>query len=236
MVYSADYLLIRHLKPQAGSGICYGRLDLPAAEAPDPACDVLAARFFSRYPDAQLLSSPLQRAAQLAEYIRQRYSEQSDIKQSSSSDLALDLNWDLTLDERWQEIDFGRWEGESWNQIVKEEIDAWHQDLNGFSGHGGESAIQMQLRVSDAWDEWQQCNKGGVLICHQGVIRMVLAEVLQLPMAAQLRLEVNYQHGVWLRQSWLQDEQGNKLPDSELWQVKGLNLSCAELAQRFSDE
>ncbi|MAC48283.1 histidine phosphatase family protein [Oceanospirillum beijerinckii] len=212
MICSADYLLIRHLKPQAESGICYGRLDLPAAEVPDSACAVLAADFFATNPQALLFSSPLQRAAQLAQV------------------MAGAVLTDPTFDAAWQEIDFGRWEGLKWSSIPKTDIDAWQQNLSGFDAHGGESALQLQQRVLKAWQAWLQQRQGGILISHLGVIRMLMGQVLEMPLSSQLRLQLDYQHLIWLRRTWqCQCDKGGcsshckPLPQSEVWQVKGLN-------------
>jgi len=221
VICSADYLLIRHLKPQAGSGICYGSLDLPAAESPDPACAILAADFFATNPQALLLSSPLQRAAQLAQV------------------MADAVSTDLIFDTAWQEIDFGCWEGLNWSNIPKMDIDAWQQDLSGFDAHGGESALKLQQRVLKAWHAWLQQRQGGILISHLGVIRMLMGQILEMPLSSQLRLQLDYQHLIWLRRTWqcqcdtdTCSSHCKPLPQSEVWQVKGVNWPL-EIASSF---
>lgn len=220
---SCDYLLLRHIRPQVASGVCYGHLDLPAAEAPDPAYLELSHEFFQLNPSALLLCSPLQRAYLLAEFMSSHFVD--DVSNSPV----------LQADNRWQEMDFGQWEGRQWQDIPQEDIDLWQQDLTGFAPPEGESADQMQQRVLSAWQDWLLQQKSGILISHVGVIRMILGQVLELPVSAQLRLEVGYQQGVWLRRIWLEDA-GNGLvqKDSEVWQVKAINLSASELSQRLS--
>lgn len=224
---SADYLLIRHIRPQIAPGICYGKSDLPVAEAADPACHLLASHFFSASSRNLLLSSPLIRARKLADTLAGASFDNNDISKTRIVDSHKD----------WQEIDFGQWEGMPWDNIPSEAIDLWQQNPESFSPPGGESAQEMAERVERAWQRWCQMDQGGILVSHVGVIRMILAQVLGLSVSSQLRLEVDYQHGVWLQRSWLEQpsEDGacGKVPDSELWKVRGLNLSLQELAQRF---
>lgn len=225
MQCSADYLLIRHIRPEAGSGVCYGSSDLPAADIPDPACAFLADSFLSANPDALLFSSPLLRARELAETFVQR----------SGSGFQESIQYDTA----WQEIDFGCWEGMRWDQIPRQEIKYWQDNLETFAPPDGESAEKMRQRVLSVWQQWLDKKQSGILVSHSGVIRMILAQVLDMPAAAMLRLETGYQHGVWLRYSWLEqqesdNEQAVVMADTGVWQLKGMNLSIAELASRFS--
>lgn len=205
---TCDYFLVRHLKPEVDVGICYGRSDLPVAEPPD-----LAWQQLMPLCDVPLLSSPLQRARLLADHL--------SALQSSHSGLVSPVEEDC----RWQELNFGLWEGRCWADIDQQAIDLWQKDLLDFQFPNGESADQMQQRVLQAWCEWLRRECGGVLVSHLGVIRMLLGAVLQIPFQQQLRLQLDYQHSAWLRQTWLADRQGVKQPESELWQLKGLNLS-----------
>lgn len=217
---TCDYLLIRHLKPDVAAGICYGRTDLPPAETPDTAWRDLMARC-----DLPLLASPLQRAARLAEAL-QGY-------QSTGAGSGGIARSGVAYSTCWQELDFGLWEGQSWSQIGQQAVEQWQADLPGFCFPDGESAIQMQGRVLAGWRAWLQQERGGLLVCHQGVIRMLLGEVLQIPFAQQLQLQIHYQHGAWLHQSWLEDAQGERVSGSELWQLRGLNLSAKALADAW---
>lgn len=210
---TCDYLLIRHLKPDVAAGICYGQTDLAVAETPDAAWQNLMSRC-----GLPLLSSPLQRARVLADHLSALQKKVSPIRE----------------DLRWQELNFGQWEGCSWSEISQQAVQQWQQNLQGFHFPGGESAGQMQQRVISAWCDWQQQQIGGLLVSHLGVIRMLLGAVLQIPFPQQLLLQLDYQHCAWLRQSWLDDEQGHKLPDSELWQLKGLNLSPQALSSTWA--
>ena len=135
----------------------------------------------------------------------------------------------IAEDHRWQELDFGDWEGLSWQQIGQDNVESWQQNLLGFQFPNGESALQMQQRVLSAWRDWLRQRTGGVLVTHLGVIRMLLGQVLQIPFQQQLVLQIDYQKVVWLQQSWLEDNKGVIQPGSEVWQLKGVNLSADAL-------
>ena len=94
--------LIRHPRPFLDLGICYGRLDIQA-EDPQP----VAARLKPLLPEGTtFFSSPLQRARLLAE--------------------ALDP--ETRIDARLSEMDFGEWEGQPWDAIDRDALDAWAAD------------------------------------------------------------------------------------------------------------
>lgn len=226
---TCDYLLVRHLKPEIEAGICYGQSDLSPAEVPDAAWgELMASRSDLPLLSSPLLSSPLQRARTLADHL-------SALQRKSSEALAPigEASAPIEEDPRWQEIDFGRWEGQSWADIGQEAIEQWQHSLLDFQFPNGESAYQMQQRVILAWCDWLRQERGGILVSHLGVIRMLLGEVLQIPFQQQLLLQLDYQHSAWLRQTWLEDAQGHRLPDSELWQLKGLNLAPKALLEAW---
>ena len=207
-VIRCDYFLVRHLKPQVASGICYGASDLAADEQPVP---VWAS--FANTCSLPVCSSPLQRAALLADFLAMNQRDAGDVN----------------IDPRWQELDFGDWEGLSWQQIGQDNVESWQQNLLGFQFPNGESALQMQQRVLSAWRDWLRQRTGGVLVTHLGVMRMLLGQVLQIPFQQQLMLQIDYQKAAWLQQSWLEDDKGAIQPGSEIWQLKGVNLSADAL-------
>lgn len=138
--------LVRHARPLVAPGICYGALDVPAdAAATRTAAEQLAAALPH---GAQVWHSPLQRCEQLA------------------LDL-LTLRPDLTAkpDTRLREMDFGHWEGQSWDAIGKARVDAWTADFCGYAPGGGESLAQMLERVQSAL---ASCGAGHGVIANAG--------------------------------------------------------------------
>ena len=170
--------LVRHAAPLVAPGTCYGALDVPA-DAQDTRA--AAERLATALPaGALVVYSTLQRCELLAHELQ-----------------ALRPDLTLTLDARLREMDFGRWEGQTWDAIGKSAIDAW---VAGFATHapgGGESLAHMLHRVAVALQtarEWrtEQAAKDVVWITHAGVARCV---------------------------AWLQERGESALPRSDDWPV-----------------
>lgn len=179
-----DLLLIRHPPPAVEEGVCYGCTDLPLAAAPDAAADALAARLASLgAPSPQaLLTSPLGRCASVAAELGKRFGLPSG------------------ADARLREIDFGAWEGRRWDDIDRAALDAWAADLHHAREHGGESVAQCSARVV----EWfEACRASAAerawVLTHAGVMRIVAARALSLPLEQTLRWSVEMSGIVWLR-------------------------------------
>ncbi len=143
-------ILLRHTRPEGGAGVCYGITDLP----PGAELGREARRLDVQLPAAsRIVTSPLARCARLAEALAQ----------------ARDLP--LTTDIRLREIDFGAWEGLRWDDIPRDQIDAWAADLMHARPHGGESVAMLAARAAPALDEAE----GALVVTHMGVIRAALA-------------------------------------------------------------
>lgn len=170
--------LVRHAAPLVAPGTCYGALDVPAdAQATRATAERLATVLPSR---ARVTHSTLQRCELLALELQ-----------------ALRPYLASTPDARLREMNFGRWEGKTWDAIGKNDIDAW---VAGFATHapgGGESLAHMLRRVAAALQTAQtwhteQSVEDVVWITHAGVARCV---------------------------AWLQLRGDNALPRSEDWPV-----------------
>jgi len=150
--------LIRHARPDGVEGICYGRRDVPvlAAETERAA---RALRF--QIPEdvlttAPIYSSPLERCAALARQI--------------AGDRC------VVVTQALLELDFGSWQGRSWNEIPRGEIDAWAADLWNYPPGRGESAAAAARR----WRSWIGALRGQALdaviaVTHAGLIRVAHA-------------------------------------------------------------
>lgn len=149
------FYLIRHPQPEVGSGICYGRSDLavPAGRALE-AASALAPRLPR---DAALCSSPAARCAALAE------------------PLASALSTTVRYDARLLEMDFGAWEMQAWDTIPRSEVDAWAADMTAYRPGGGERVLDVAERVKAFHDGLKTDGRDAVLVCHAGVIRLLLA-------------------------------------------------------------
>ena len=144
--------LIRHAQPLIASGICYGATDVPASEsATQAAASSLALEL---PPGTRVISSPLLRCEQLTQALQ-----------------ALRPDLSSHLDERLKEMNFGRWEGQRWDAIDREELDAWTTAFETWRCGGGECVRDVMERVACAWDETRRQAGPTAWITHAGVIR-----------------------------------------------------------------
>lgn len=149
--------LIRHPQPDIAKGICYGATDLPVVA--DEINRVLVDLDPQLPRRAPIFSSVLQRCALLAEQIASR-GERGPV----------------TLDARLVEMNFGRWEMQSWEHIARSEIDAWAQDLVGYQPGVGENVYQVAQRVMNFLHDLQQSgSEEAIVVCHAGTIRLLSA-------------------------------------------------------------
>lgn len=115
-----------------------------------------------------LHSSPLSRCARLAQALHAARP---------------DLFGCPILDERLLELDFGVWEGLAWNDVSRDEIDAWAANPWDYQPGKGESARQLLQR----WRHFKAEHLGGfdgesdarlrrpqIIFTHAGLIRMAL--------------------------------------------------------------
>lgn len=148
--------LIRHPRPDAPSGICYGSTDIPVKpQDMAQALEVLTPLLPLSVP---VFSSPLRRCRELAEK------------------LAMTLNATrLSLDPRLAEMNFGAWEMRFWDEIPREEVDAWAQDLCAWRPGGGENVLQVARRLKMFLDDLKSfTEKEVIVVAHAGTIRLLL--------------------------------------------------------------
>ncbi len=175
--------LIRHPRPRAAIGLCYGRLDVTVGSK-DLANTVSALR--QQIPaqvirHAPIYTSPLSRCADLA---RQLSAPREPI---SAPDL--------------MEMDFGSWEGQSWDTVPRDQLDKWAEDIWRYRPGGGES-VQA---VADRWHRWRASllrreRDPVIAVTHAGIIRVVLAQSQQLASAnvAQTAIDFGSVHSLYI--------------------------------------
>ncbi|NAX22603.1 histidine phosphatase family protein [Vibrio sp. V39_P1S14PM300] len=117
-------------------------------------------------PITHIVSSPLQRCAQVATLLHER----------------LD-NVPLNLDAAFQEMDFGDYDGVAFEKLDDkwQELEAFWYDPADRPLPNGESLAEFHQRVTQAWDKLVDTAHGDtLLICHGGTIRIILAHILNL--------------------------------------------------------
>lgn len=158
--------LIRHTTPAIAAGICYGQLDVGLgvgfAQEAAQTLDWMAQTDL-------ILSSPLTRTATLAQY------------------LARAQGAELRLDDRLIEMHFGAWEGQAWDSIARDELDAWSADLMGYAAPGGEPASALMERTHALLEDIARLPHAHIaLVAHAGPLRAILAHLAGIPLAQTL--------------------------------------------------
>ena len=164
-----EVYLIRHTSPAVPKGMIYGRSDVPLADTFNQEKEVI----LNKLPAAMdaVYASPSGRCTLLAAHI----------------------NPDFKTDERLYEVDFGLWEGKTWDAIDPKVLAPWLQDYVHVCPPQGESMMQMQERVLHFWREL--CRQPGrriALVTHGGVIRLILAAVRNMPLTSCFDNQVAY--------------------------------------------
>lgn len=170
-----EIYLVRHTTPSLSPGLIYGRFDVALEDT---------------FP-AEL------------EIIKTKLPENPDIIYSSPSTrctlLAQKINPVFTIDNRLSELDFGDWEGATWDTVNEADLKIWMDDFVNTIVPGGESMRQMSVRVLSFWSELIQSGyKKVVIVTHGGVIRLILAHLRNIELANAFDIKVTYGEVVFL--------------------------------------
>ena len=180
-------ILVRHAEPvEEARGRCYGTLDV--ALSPRGIEQALALDLAMDHVDA-VVSSPRVRAVQTAEPLARRYGVR------------------VETDDRLRELDFGDFEGRTYEEIEREQPEVfreWMTSPTTVRFPNGESYADLRERATVALDELRLRHTAAVVVTHGGVIRAGLAGWLELPDHAIFRLDQRY-CGVTIV-DWLGDE------------------------------
>jgi len=111
--------------------------------------------------------------------------------------IAQDEEIDLEINKQLTEIDFGHWEDQTLEDIVKENADllnAWWQSPTQITPPNGEDFHDIRSRVLKAFKEIRSEYKGKniLIVTHSGVIRLLLMNILGMQDENLFRLNVDY--------------------------------------------
>ena len=141
-----------------------------------------------------IITSPLARCAEFAK----------SLVKNSANPL---LSASFLIEDSWRELHYGDWEGMStkkiWQEFPELMEKMWQAPLE-FCAPNGESVKDFSLRINQAWNsllsEYQ--GKRVLLVCHGGVMRILLQQLLlispggmnrfALPYAAMTRFRVDH--------------------------------------------
>ncbi|MDZ4098137.1 MAG: alpha-ribazole phosphatase [Methylophilaceae bacterium] len=164
--------LLRHTRLSVDSGICYGQADIDVAPSFHDELQVIKSKVTTMRFDG-LYTSPLQRCHKLAE--------------------SLGIG-DAVADERLMELHFGDWELKKWDDIPRPEFDAWANNYATLSPPNGETFTDLHARAKHFLADMQSAHAGQdvLVVAHGGLIRALLADVLNMPLKGLFRFEVDY--------------------------------------------
>jgi alpha-ribazole phosphatase len=164
--------LIRHTSLQIPSGVCYGQSDIDVAATFIQEATLTKDKLRHLNFDA-VYSSPLQRCMKLAHAL--------------GSD-------DIQHDERLKELHFGDWEMRAWDEIPRDVFDHWAQNYAELAPPNGETFQQLQKRGIAFIDEIQQQHPTGhvLVVTHGGMVRAMLAHVLNMQLKGLFRFDIDY--------------------------------------------
>ncbi len=165
-----EIYLIRHTTPKIEKDICYGQSDIDVTDNFDKEVSkILKQVEFNE--TTKVYSSPLKRCFKLA----QKFSE------------------NVLIDDRLLEINFGKWELQSWNSIPRAESDPWMSDFVNVTIPDGESYLDLAARANSFFEEikLQKCEKL-IVVTHAGVIRTILSKINNIPLVKSFDIKVGY--------------------------------------------
>jgi alpha-ribazole phosphatase len=165
--------LIRHGEPVGGHKY-RGQTDDPLSEK---GWQQMRAAVADHRPWDAIVSSPLARCAAFARELSARH------------DLPLEI------EPRLREIGFGIWEGHTAAEIMQSDSGAiarfWRDPVR-HTPPGAEPLANFRERVSAAWSDLQtrHARRHVLVVCHGGVIRMAISQVLNMPLENLFRIQV----------------------------------------------
>ena len=170
-------VLVRHAEPEESSrGRCYGSLDVGLSPAGRTEAARLAAQLERVELDA-VYASPRTRA------------------RDTAAAVALGHGLEVVVDDDLRELDFGSFEGRTYEEIERSEPElfrAWMEAPTSVRFPGGESYADLRVRATGALDAIRRAHSTALVVTHGGVIRAGLATWLELPDHAVFRLGQSY--------------------------------------------
>lgn len=166
-----EVYLIRHTSPVFEKGLIYGHTDLPLADSFEQ--EKIAV--LDQLPPVieAVFSSPSSRCTQLASAIAKAH----------------DIIYQT--DQAIRELNFGDWEGKTWDQVAGPVCDSWMDDFVNVATPNGESMVMMEKRIAVFFEGLllKPC-KNVAVVTHGGVIRIVQAHFQAIALKDSFNLKV----------------------------------------------
>lgn len=164
-------ILVRHGQTRINAGgLLQGRIDLPLDEIGRGQAEAIGRAVRARFPDAVVVSSPLQRARQTAESIVPS----------------------PVLDERFLELDYGDFDGKAMSDVPDETWALWRRDPH-FRPPNGETLVELDARVRPALEELAERARTSdvVIVSHVSPIKSAVTWALGIGPEATWRCSLD---------------------------------------------
>jgi alpha-ribazole phosphatase len=184
-----EIYLVRHTSVGVSKSVCYGKSDVALSEnfiyEKAEVCEKLhKAGAFSQTINTHFYSSPLQRCASLAEYIKAQKNPHINI----------------AFDKRVQEMDFGDWEMQKWEALPIDSFQAWMNAFTSMSVPNGESFEMLYNRTKSFLNHLVEKHENPdslqsetiFVFAHAGSIRTMLSYCLGMPTENTFRFGMEY--------------------------------------------
>ena len=167
--------LLRHGKPEGGE-IFRGTTDVQLSEE---GFEHMRQSFSKLERPTQLITSPLKRCADFTLELAQQHSI------------------DICYEDKWRELSFGDWDGQSFKTVKEQygqQFEQYWQDPINHAPPNAEPMPEFCERVQRAYEQLLLEHRGQhvLLVTHGGVIRALIAHVLQAELTSLMRYEVPY--------------------------------------------
>jgi broad specificity phosphatase PhoE len=174
--------LVRHGVAEGATGRCIGQTDLALSAEGAAQCTALAG-VWTPPADARLVAS--------------------DLARTRGSMQALCAAWGrdpaaVTHEARLREMDFGAWDGRTWEALEREDgaaLGAWMARWHEVAVPGGEGFPDVRTRAAAWLTEVRAHTPDGttlVAVAHAGSIRALVCHAVGLPLEAAFRLRVDH--------------------------------------------
>lgn len=165
--------LMRHGEPVGGRKY-RGQLDDPLSEK---GWEQMRQAVGENCPWRMIVSSPLLRCADFARELAKRH------------------GLPLEIDSRLVELGFGKWEGRTAEELMAKDPEIlvrFHSDPLANAPPGAEPLAAFRSRILEVWNILHERHSGKhvLVVTHAGVIRMLVAHVLEMPLQHLFRIQV----------------------------------------------
>ena len=168
-----DIYLIRHTTPKIAKGICYGASNLDVVESFPTEAQAVSKVLPSYQKNIRVISSPLFRCKQLADFIA--------------------TPTEIEIEERFKEMSFGDWELKYWKSIERATMKKWFANFVTIPCPNGESFQEVHDRTMAAFDAIRQNSHQQVwIVAHSGIIRAILSNLRRSPLQNAFNDKMDY--------------------------------------------